>query len=127
MSKIYVIVERGYEYNDEVYSSQEGGNAVHAYSNLETATAACLERSIDMLCDNWGAECILMQYDSPFKESNEIKNICVKYNVDYEKLYDYEILQDLALLFKKMPRDDARIFARNLKTLPFFVQSVDLS
>lgn len=47
MRKVYVVVKRGYEYNDQTYDMAEGGNPERAFSTHEAAQKAASEMSLE--------------------------------------------------------------------------------
>lgn len=54
MSKIFVVLERSYEYNDEGYEAQEGGNAIRGFARLQDAHEYSIEKTIKRLRTDCG-------------------------------------------------------------------------
>lgn len=47
--KVYIVLERAYEYNDEGYDSSEGGNVVTAFDSEASAQAEVKRRTVELM------------------------------------------------------------------------------
>lgn len=111
MSKVYVVVERTYEYNDEVNYFNDGGQPVTVYRSEEKANEVVKEKTIQWLmsgnCSGFGHELNwLFGYNDD--KVSEILGI--------ERPYDIET----------MSREEAELVLRYLEEFPFYVRIVDI-
>lgn len=93
MTTGYIILETGFEYNDEInYASENGGgHPVQIYLNQEKALAKMKEMNIQTMCDT-GLNEYFYSVDEMFNNVPKVKKICEKY---ISKLVaDYELDTD---------------------------------
>lgn len=84
----YVVMERGYEYNDEISYQTEGGYPNHLWDTEEQANRYALEKNIEAL-KNHGFDGTFYSISELFdmNKINRIQNI-----VNFEGNYDDSIL-----------------------------------
>lgn len=63
MKTIYIVVERGYDYNDEYYYPVDGVTVKQSFFNQKDAVEACKQTNIDML-NNYCADIFDEDYSS---------------------------------------------------------------
>jgi len=120
--KLYVVLERSYEYNDETYDASEGGNAVIAFNSKDAAEKEAVKRTADFLRGtnvdtiyNWG---------DIF--NNTANAVLGKRGISRNDLDDHEEFEKLVGYTGSTDDADIVVLASALKNPVFFVESIDL-
>lgn len=120
-SKIYVIVERGYEYNDEYMQSLESDSYVipsGALKSKKKADEECLKKNLDFLKslyeDSYNAYCMSNTFNLSTRKINDILNLSIN-----EDDYDNQWIKSLT--------DDQKIKLINLGVRLYEVKELEIS
>lgn len=124
--KVYVVLERNYEYNDETYEAFEGGNAVLAFHSRENA----IDKAISLTA-NWlkvaGGDILYNYEDSYFIANDKLDEVLRKYGFDPETGFDWNGWNDICSKFvNDFSVEDLKIVAKNLINPMFFVEEIEL-
>lgn len=92
MNKIYVVMERNYEYNDETYDSSGGGNSVIAFDSKWLADYEALSQTVDLFKSRDGAYMLLGNYRNPW--DYHVEDDITKAGFDIDNLEDYEEMEN---------------------------------
>ena len=123
--KIYVILERSYEYNDETYDAQQGGNCVIGYNTEAEADKAWEALMIKSIKD--GVTYMYYGYNSFLCNSSELVDVLNKYNFSYDNQDDYETVDDFFAAIKDAPDKDILVVVNHLIDPLFFVQELEMA
>lgn len=124
MSKVYLILERAYEYNDEIMCSSEGGSPHKVYKDRKEAEREALNLSMQRIrnfdpSDRWG-----YSFDEMFdftRVDSKDEPIADKLLAQYKDSYACE------MDFKGCSDVELEILARAASPSIFYVQEVEMN
>lgn len=125
MSTAYVVLERSFDYNDETYEAESGGNVVRAFTSREDAEKFAIEKTIADF-DSGNHYRYHYCYDPPLDDDlidDKFKDL-LEENCYYER--EYEVFFDRWKDFSQdMKRAVAAAFHEH--NAPYYVQEVELN
>lgn len=132
--KVYIVLSRDYEYNDEVYECHEGGNTVVGFEKLEMAedkrnklTVEFVRKTPEIIFDCYDLRDVIGVHQYNIKKVVETCEFPIDAETFYKYItdYDYEVL--IEFLTKKISEESLIKFINNYikkDRLPYFVQEV---
>lgn len=132
MSKIYVITELSFEYNDEIYytGESEGGEPVEAYSSQESADKACDLKTKDWVTnllteDYYGLSSYAYDLDG-LLNVGKFSNLTGISEEELEKAWDEVWSGEKEVKLNKLLGDNIDATIQSLNIRPFRVTEINL-
>jgi hypothetical protein len=122
--KMWVVLERKFEYNDETYDSTEGGNCIIAYKTEKEADNACERMMVESI--RKGVTYMYAGCGSVFYRDPALYAVLEKYGVDYDSLYRYDACEELFEKLMTAPEEDLVVVVDLLVYPLYFVQDVEV-
>ena len=120
MSKMYVILKRSYEYNDEGYDSSDGGNIHLAFHSYEEANKE-LNRLLKMSLTDPNYSYLYDKWDSPFDTCYEVDVVLNKYGLESDDSWD-EMMEK----FGSMSDEDLNTLIGRIYEPMFFIEEAEV-
>ena len=129
--KIYVVLKRNYEYNDQTYDRTEGGNVVIGFKTLEKAQDYATKETVDFIRTHG----LYYYYDQYFTYSESLVEIFTKYGeyppkidtgYNGRKLINLDYDQIESLRTSEMTDDELEIIADALQHEMFYVSEMEM-
>lgn len=131
-NKIYVVLSRDYEYNDEYYVARDGGNKVFATGDYEVALKKVYELTVEGMKEGSFSEWLGEEYQADYDEealSEIMEKLYGKTDdeINYPDLGDYYSMEEFSEKLKNLTTDELYTVIENfhLKDEPYFIQVVD--
>lgn len=125
--KVWVIMQRSYEYNDETYDMQDGGNVVIAYSDYNKALEALEQKMIDSVRRG---ECHVYygwEPSSYFSDSHEFSEMLERLGYSYEGLGDWSDFNEIVEKIEDASEEDIKLFIEHLNEPLYYLETVTLA
>lgn len=123
MSKMYAVMRRGYEYNDEGYDSSEYGNIVKVYSTHAAAAKAVRDFYIQDVRKN-----NMYMYNTfrDMKYSVELEEVLTRMGHKWNNDWYYEDMDSLFTDLSKSTEEDIMIFVDSLREPLYYIVEVEV-
>ena len=123
--KACAVLERGFDYNDETYEAESGGNVIHVFTDIESAEKFVIEKTIADF-DKGNHHRYHYCYDPPLNDSlisDKLEDL-LEENCYYEG--EYEVFFDRWNNFSQEIKE-AIVSAFHEYNAPYYVQEVELN
>jgi len=124
---VWVIMQRSYEYNDETYDMQEGGNVVVAFDDYNKAVDALEEKMIKSVRNG---ECYMYYGWEPsayFSDSDAFSEMLEGYGFSFSELGNYSSFNEFVEKMENATDDEIKLFIEHLNEPLYYIESVKLA
>ena len=122
--KVWVILEREFEYNDESYDASESGNCLLAYHSEVEADSACKRMMVESVR---AGETYMYRSESALLYNSEESNALLqKYGYTRDDLWYHEKREEFFEALSMAPEDDIITLVDHLIYPLYYVQDVEV-
>lgn len=135
MSKVWVVMRRDYEYNDETYNANEGGNNIIAFTTELDAQIDADERNINTFRKEGGYMYLGYDAGDNFNETDDLVNFLETLgdtenedrSYSYDDLGDYYRFEEIMDYLKNATDDEIMVFVNALVNPEYYVEAVEVT
>jgi hypothetical protein len=125
--KIWLIMKRTYEYNDETYDMTEGGNVIVSYGDRSIASIALEQKMIDSVRTGETYMYYSWDHEEFFIYSEEFVKLLNGFGYEYKDLGSYSAYEEIAECIQKASDDEIKLFVKHLVSPLYYLESTELS